>query len=337
MEFLSEYGMFLAKAVTVIITIAVIIGLAASSKVKESSSKPLIKHLNDELNEIKSHFQNLTLSKKELKNLKKKEKQANKKSKDEIQLPKVFVLEFNGDIKASQANQMKEEITAILSMDDLPAEVVIKLESGGGMVHQYGFASSQLERITRKGIPLTVCVDRVAASGGYMMAAVANKIVAAPFAVLGSIGVIAQVPNFNKVLKKNDIDFEVHTAGEYKRTLTMFGENTDKARDKFREDLAEVHVLFKGFIEEHRPSVDVEKVANGDVWYGQKAIEVNLVDELKTSDEYLQEKTLTADVYLISQEKKKTLPQKLGIAAQQSVSKGIESVIEKASFQKLFY
>lgn len=337
MEFLSEYGMFLAKAVTVIITIAVIIGLAASSKVKESSSKPLIKHLNDELNEIKNHFQNLTLSKKELKKLKKEEKQANKKSKDESQLPKVFVLEFNGDIKASQANQMKEEITAILSMDDLPAEVVIKLESGGGMVHQYGFASSQLERITRKGIPLTVCVDRVAASGGYMMAAVANKIVAAPFAVLGSIGVIAQVPNFNKVLKKNDIDFEVHTAGEYKRTLTMFGENTDKARDKFREDLAEVHVLFKGFIEEHRPSVDVEKVANGDVWYGQKAIEVNLVDELKTSDEYLQEKTLTADVYLITQEKKKTLPQKLGIAAQQSVSKGVESVIEKASFQKLFF
>jgi len=336
-EFLSEYGMFLAKAVTVIITIAVIIGLAASSKVKESSSKPLIKHLNDELNEIKNHFQNLTLSKKELKKLKKEEKQANKKSKDESQLPKVFVLEFNGDIKASQANQMKEEITAILSMDDLPAEVVIKLESGGGMVHQYGFASSQLERITRKGIPLTVCVDRVAASGGYMMAAVANKIVAAPFAVLGSIGVIAQVPNFNKVLKKNDIDFEVHTAGEYKRTLTMFGENTDKARDKFREDLAEVHVLFKGFIEEHRPSVDVEKVANGDVWYGQKAIEVNLVDELKTSDEYLQEKTLTADVYLITQEKKKTLPQKLGIAAQQSVSKGVESVIEKASFQKLFF
>jgi len=336
-EFLSEYGMFLAKAVTVIITIAVIIGLAASSKVKESSSKPLIKHLNDELNEIKNHFQNLTLSKKELKKLKKEEKQANKKSKDESQLPKVFVLEFNGDIKASQANQMKEEITAILSMDDLPAEVVIKLESGGGMVHQYGFASSQLERITRKGIPLTVCVDRVAASGGYMMAAVANKIVAAPFAVLGSIGVIAQVPNFNKVLKKNDIDFEVHTAGEYKRTLTMFGENTDKARDKFREDLAEVHVLFKGFIEEHRPSVDVEKVANGDVWYGQKAIEVNLVDELKTSDEYLQEKTLTDDVYLITQEKKKTLPQKLGIAAQQSVSKGVESVIEKASFQKLFF
>jgi serine protease SohB len=205
------------------------------------------------------------------------------------------------------------------------------------MVHQYGFASSQLERITRKGIPLTVCVDRVAASGGYMMAAVADKIIAAPFAVLGSIGVIAQVPNFSKVLKKNDIDFEVHTAGEYKRTLTMFGENTDKARDKFREDLAEVHVMFKGFIEDHRPSVDVEKVANGDVWYGQKAIQVNLVDELKTSDEYLQEKTLTSDVYLVIQEKKKTLPQKLGMAAQASMAKGIESAIEKISHQKWFY
>ena len=339
MEFLSEYGMFLAKAVTVIITIAIIIGLAASSSAKPGKSKPKIKHLNKEIGDLKEYFQSETYSKAALKQSKKDEKQKAKenKGKSEDESPRVYVLGFNGDIKASQANQMKDEITAILSLDKAPSEVVVKLESGGGMVHQYGFASSQLERITRKGIPLTVCVDRVAASGGYMMAAVADKIVAAPFAIVGSIGVIAQLPNFNKVLKKNDIDFEVHTAGEYKRTLTMFGENTDKARDKFREDLTEVHTMFKDFVETNRPVVNVAEVANGDVWYGNKAIDLNLVDELKTSDEYLQEKSATADVYLISQEKKKTLPQKLGLAAQLSVSKGIESALEKMSFQKWFY
>lgn len=337
MEFLSEYGMFLAKAVTVIITIAIIIGLAASSNAKPGKSKPKIKHLNKEIGDLKEHFQSETYSKAALKQSKKDEKQKAKENKSEGDLPCVYVLDFNGDIKASQANQMKDEITAILSLDKMPSEVVVKLESGGGMVHQYGFASSQLERITRKGIPLTVCVDRVAASGGYMMAAVADKIVAAPFAIVGSIGVIAQLPNFNKVLKKNDIDFEVHTAGEYKRTLTMFGENTDKAREKFREDLTEVHTMFKDFVESNRPVVNVTEVANGDVWYGNKAIDLNLVDELKTSDEYLQEKSASADVYLISQEKKKTLPQKLGLAAQLSVSKGIESALEKLSFQKWFY
>lgn len=334
MEFLSEYGMFLAKAVTIIITIAIIIGLAASGGSKSEEGKPKIKHLNKTLGELKNHFESEILSKKEIKALKKASK---KKDKNDEPLPKVYVLDFNGDIKASQAKQMKDEITAILSMSSKPQEVVVKLESGGGMVHEYGFASSQLERITRSGIPLTVCVDRVAASGGYMMAAVADKIVAAPFAILGSIGVIAQLPNFNKVLKKNDIDFEVHTAGEYKRTLTMFGENTDKAREKFREDLTEVHGMFKHFVETNRPVVNVEEVANGDVWYGNKAIELNLVDELKTSDEYLQAKTLEADVYLISQQKKKTLPQKLGLAAQQSVSKGMEMALEKISFQKWFY
>lgn len=335
MEFLSEYGMFLAKAVTVIITIAVIVGIAASAGAKEKHDKPKIEHLNKSLNELKGYFESEILSKKALKAIKKSAK-ADKKKSDDFD-KKVYVLDFNGDIKASQANHIKNEITAILAMNPKPDEVVVKLESGGGMVHQYGFASSQLERITNQQIPLTVCVDRVAASGGYMMAAVADKIVAAPFAIVGSIGVIAQVPNFNKVLKKNDIDFEVHTAGEYKRTLTMFGENTDKARDKFREDLAEVHVMFKDFIENHRPTVDVSKVANGDIWYGQKAIELNLVDELKTSDEYLQRKAEEADVYLITQEKKKTIAQKLGLAAQASVSKGVESAIEKMSFQKWFY
>ncbi|MEH6344496.1 MAG: protease SohB [Bermanella sp.] len=336
MEFLTEYGLFLAKSVTFLVVVALIVGLIASAGQKSKPSKIKITHLNKKYDALKKHLQEAVMDKKQLKQVSKDEKKARKDASSSESLEKVYVINFNGDIKASQSEQMKDEITALLSLGDGIDEIVVNVESGGGMVHQYGFAASQLERIKKTGIPLTVCVDKVAASGGYMMAVVADKIVAAPFAILGSIGVIAQLPNFNRLLKKNDIDFEVHTAGEYKRTLTVFGENTDKAREKFREDLADVHVMFKQFVGERRPVVDVEKVANGDVWYGQKALEVNLVDELKTSDEYLQLRCNSADVYVLSSEKKKTVFEKLGMAAQAGVSSGIESALQKMSFQKWF-
>ncbi len=335
MEFLSEYGLFLAKSVTFIVVVAVIIGLVASAGQKSKPQSIKITHLNDKYDKLKKLLQEAVLSKKELKQLKKEAKKKNKAD-EAPSKEKVYVLNFNGDIKAAQSEQMKDEISALLSLGEGVDEIVVNVESGGGMVHQYGFAASQLERIKQKGIPLTVCVDKVAASGGYMMAVVADKIIAAPFAILGSIGVIAQLPNFNRLLKKNDIDFEVHTAGEYKRTLTIFGENTDKAREKFREDLADVHTLFKNFVSERRDVVDVEKVANGDIWYGQKALEVNLIDEIKTSDEYLQQRCETADVYVLSSEKKKNVFERLGLAAQSGVSKGIETALHKVAFQKWF-
>mgnify|MGYP005986092627 FL=1 len=332
MEFLAEYGLFLAKALTVVISFALIIGIAVSAGHKGDGEKLKVEYLNKKLSALKSHLQESVLDKKQLKQIKKDQK----KNKDEEPKRKVYVLDFNGDIKATDSKQLKEEITALLSLKDHVDEVVVKLESGGGMVHQYGYAASQLDRIKKQGIPLTVCVDKVAASGGYMMAVVADKIIAAPFAVIGSIGVIAQVPNFNRLLKKNDVDFEVHTAGEYKRTLTMFGENTDKAREKFKEDLQDVHGLFKHFIDSHRNAVDLEKVANGDVWYGQDAIKENLVDDIKTSDEYLLDACNDADVYLLSSKKKVGLAQKLGLAASAGISKGFENTIEKLSFQKWY-
>jgi len=334
-EFLTEYGLFLAKAVTFLVVVAVILGLIASAGQKSKPQKIKIEHLNEKLDHLKKHLQHAVMTKKQLKQLKKDEKKHSKQESND-EKDKVYVLNFNGDIKAAQSEQMKDEISALLNLGGGIAEIVVKVESGGGMVHQYGFAASQLERIKQSGIPLTVCVDKVAASGGYMMAVVADKIIAAPFAILGSIGVIAQLPNFNRLLKKNDIDFEVHTAGEYKRTLTLFGENTDKARDKFRDDLADVHTLFKDFVSERRSVVDVTKVANGDVWYGQKALEVNLVDEIQTSDEYLQKRCESADVYLLSSEKKKNVMERLGLAAQAGVGKGIEAALQKMAFQKWF-
>jgi len=345
-EFLAEYGMFLAKAVTVLVVVALIIGLAASAGVKDKPSGLKITKLNDKLNKLKSQLQESVLDKTALKSVKKAEKTAAKqqakaeknadKKESTTSKKKVFVLDFNGDIKASQGERLKNEISALLTIASPEDEVVVKVESGGGMVHQYGLASSQLDRIKSHNIPLTVCVDKVAASGGYMMAVVADKIVAAPFAILGSIGVVAQVPNFNKLLKKNDIEFEVHTAGEYKRTLTLFGENTDKAREKFQEDLKDVHELFKTFVSEHRPVVDVNTVANGDIWYGQRALDVKLIDEIKTSDQYLQDKCKDCDVFLITTPKKKALGQRLGLAAQTAISRGVEQAVEKLSFQKWY-
>jgi serine protease SohB len=196
--------------------------------------------------------------------------------------------------------------------------VVVKLESGGGMVHSYGFASSQLARITAAQIPLTVCVDKVAASGGYMMACVADKIIAAPFAVLGSIGVVAQIPNFHRLLKKHDVDIEMITAGEYKRTLTMLGENTEHGREKFVEDIEDTHELFKEFVSSQREQIDIVEIATGEVWFGLRALEVKLVDELQTSDDYLWQQAANSDVYEVEYVLKKSLSQKFGFAAQEA-------------------
>jgi serine protease SohB len=242
------------------------------------------------------------LTKEELKEKEKKDKKlAKEKAKVDKKLAKsgevnesakahLFVLDFNGSIDAKEVSSLREEISAILSVATKQDEVFLRLESGGGMVHGYGLASSQLDRLRQQGIPLTASVDKVAASGGYMMACVANTIISAPFAILGSIGVIAQVPNFNKLLKKNDVEFEQFTAGEFKRTVTMFGENTEKGKQKFIEELEETHVLFKDFVSEHRPSLDIRKVATGEHWFGTTALSLGLVDTIQTSDDYLQAK-----------------------------------------------
>ena len=229
---------------------------------------------------------------------------------------RVYVINFNGDIRASATENLRQEITAILSIANIEKdEVVVNLESPGGMVHGYGLAASQLARIREHQLPLTICVDKVAASGGYMMACLANNIIAAPFAVIGSIGVVAQLPNFHRLLDKWDIDYEVLTAGEYKRTLTMFGKNTDAGREKFIADLEDTHTLFKDFVTEYRPQLDIEKVATGEHWYGKQALGLGLVDKLMTSDEYLLNLSKTADVFAVRFVHKQNLMQKVGLTA----------------------
>ena len=240
-----------------------------------------------------------------------------------------FVLEFNGSIDAKEVASLREEVTAVLAVAREGDEVLLKLESGGGMVHGYGLASSQLDRIKAAGLPLTISVDKVAASGGYMMACIADKIVSAPFAIVGSIGVIAQLPNFNKLLKKYDIEFEQLTAGEYKRTLTMFGENNDKAREKFKQELEETHGLFKDFIRDHRPELDLEKVATGEHWFGTQAHALGLVDEIRTSDDIVVDACKEKTVLAIHYVQKKKLSDKLAGVAGKSADNILLKLIER--------
>ncbi len=245
---------------------------------------------------------------------------------------KIFVLDFKGDIQASAVENLREEITLILATAKAGRDrVVVRLESPGGMVHGYGLAAAQLVRLRDAGFHLTICVDKVAASGGYMMACIANEIISAPFAVVGSIGVVAQVPNFNRLLKEHNVDFELYTAGQYKRTVTMFGENTPEGKAKFEEELQQTHILFKHFVEKYRPQLNVDKVATGEHWYGQDALDLNLVDKLQTSDEYLLALLPQHDVYVINTRKKATLGEKLGLQAAQMADSLIPAVMHKVA------
>ena len=296
MEFLYEYGLFIAKALTIVVAILLAVGgiIGLASKQKQPKGQLEITSISEHLEEIVDHARHLLMDKNELKKYQKAQKKADKetkkltKSKNEEEFKgKLFVVDFNGSMDAHEVDQLREEVTAILCVAEKQDEVLVRLESGGGVVHGYGLAASQLQRFRDKSIKLTVSVDKVAASGGYMMACVADQVLSAKFAIIGSIGVIAQLPNFNKVLKKNDIDFEQHTAGEFKRTLTLFGENNDEGREKFREELEEVHVMFKNFVKGNRPALDIDRVATGEYWYGAKALELGLVDSIQTSDDYL--------------------------------------------------
>lgn len=349
MDFLIEYGIFLAKAITVVIAIVLVIAAAGGAAIKNKGQhkrEMKVEKVNDRLTEFKETLEHAVLDKDSIKQLKKdvaaQEKADKKKLKASAKTgatlkvkPRVYVLDFKGDIKASAVEAFRDAVTSVLQVVNADKdEVVVRLESPGGMVHSYGLASAQLDRLKAAGVRLTVCVDRVAASGGYMMACVADKIVASPFAIMGSIGVVAQLPNFNKLLKKNDIDYEILTAGEYKRTLTMFGENTEKGREKFRADLEDTHELFKTYVSERRPSVDIEKVATGDIWFGSRALDVALVDELATSDEYLVSACANSDVYEVEFKEKQTLAEKVGLGVSTAFEKSVEKILSELNVSR---
>lgn len=327
MQFLIEYGLFLAQAATIVIAVLVAGGglVALSMRQRKAAEQQHLEviHLNKQYEDMEQVLCGALLSPQQFKQKLKAQKKADKaKAKAERKAAKktrqtdgddgnnqkrIFVLDFDGDIRATAVASLRQEISAILTIAGGEDEVVVRLESGGGVVHGYGLAASQLQRIRGRKIPLTVAVDKVAASGGYLMACVADKIIAAPFAIIGSIGVLAQLPNLHRLLKKHEIDFEQLYAGEYKRTLTLFGENTGKAREKMQQELEETHDLFKEHVKAQRPNLDIEKVATGEHWLGSRALELGLVDRLQTSDDYLMAARRDAQLILLNYTGKKKL------------------------------
>ena len=328
--FLDE---MLILVVAVLIVVAGIVAIATKEKTKEKN-KINVRNLNEYYKNLTNEMSAEILEEKAYKKYKKSEKKSEKRTL--LKKQRIFILNFDGDWKASAVNLFREEITAILCVAKPQDEVVVRLESGGGVIHGYGLAASELQRIKDHQIPLTIAVDKVAASGGYMMACVADKILAAPFAIIGSIGVLAQLPNFHRFLKKHDVDFEQITAGQYKRTLSLFGENTSDGRKKFQTEINEAHQLFKQFITKHRPQIDIDKIATGEYWFGQKAKELNLVDNIMTSDEYLISASQQADLFEVSFKRKKKLLEKLGNTTQLSIKDLIASIKQK-ELDDIFY
>jgi serine protease SohB len=321
-QFLLEYGLFLAKTVTWVAAALLLAGglfaIALKARSQRAHHERLeVRNLNRRLEQLADILNHDLLGdharKQEHKRRKLRDKEQRKAEKQGTQpaRPRLFALDFHGDLQASGVAGLREEISAILQVARSGDEVLLRLESAGGMVHGYGLAASQLVRIRDKGLRLTVAIDKVAASGGYLMACVADRILAAPFAVVGSIGVVAQLPNFNRLLKSHDIDFELHTAGEYKRTLTLFGENTPAGRAKFQEELDDTHALFKSFVVHNRPVLDIDRVATGEHWFGARAVALKLVDELKTSDDYLLERARDADLFEVDFKQRRSLAERV--------------------------
>ncbi|AAU37753.1 MULTISPECIES: protease SohB [Basfia] len=336
-EILVGYGIFILEILTILLVIAGIVAAIMTLKQQKNPQTGELKltDLSEQYQDNVKKLKDFRLTDEELKQAEKARKKADKQKAKENKAknkkgekteeslkPCVYVMDFKGDIRASETAALREEISAILNVAN-PAtdEVLLRLESPGGVVHGYGLAASQLARLKQKGIKLTVAVDKVAASGGYMMACVADKIVAAPFAVIGSIGVVAQVPNIHRLLKKHDVDVDVMTAGEYKRTVTFVGENTEKGKQKFQQELEETHDLFKQFVTANRPLVDIDKIATGEHWFGQQALALNLVDEIATSDDLILDAMQDKSVIGVKYAVKKSLIQKLGKQAEESSDK----------------
>jgi serine protease SohB len=299
--FLQAYLIFLAKAATVVVALGAVITIVINAVRQLNSARTHerldVRRLNERFEHLADTVRESLFADAARRQLRKqRKKEAATRHKGGTRKPHVYVLNFDGDLHAHAVEGLREEISTVLQVAEPGDEVLLRLESEGGLVHAYGLAASQLARLRERGIQLTAAIDKVAASGGYLMACVANRILAAPFAVVGSIGVVAQLPNFHRLLQRMDVDYELHTAGEFKRTLTLFGENTEAARAKLREELEETHRLFKHFVATHRPQLDLASVATGEHWFGSRALELGLVDALQTSDDYLLEHAPRAEL-----------------------------------------
>ncbi len=327
MELLADYGLFLAKTLTLLAAILIVAGtlIGLGSRGRDRHREQLVvRNLNQRYRDMETTLRQRMTTKPRrgfrLSTLR--ERGRNDRREPDEKKRRVFFLRFDGDLRASKVDNLREEISAILTLARPEKDtVVVAIESGGGLVHSYGLAASQLARLRQRGIGLTATVDKVAASGGYMMAAVADRIVAAPFAIVGSIGVVAQIPNLHRFLRKHDVDLELLTAGEHKRTLTVLGKNTESGRRKFQQELEATHTLFKDFVHRYRPALDLDRVATGEHWYGEQARELGLVDELRTSDDLLMDLAREADVFQVTFKRREPMSRRLTLAVETMVER----------------
>jgi serine protease SohB len=341
MDYLMQLGLFGGKAVVLVVAIAIILVVffALLSRARQSKTLLSVENLNDKFEDMAEALNASILDGKTLKLERKKQKKRAKSEKKAApkDQPTVYVLDFEGDIRASHLEHLREEITSILTVARPGKdEVVVRLESPGGMVHSYGLAAAQLVRLRSAGLQLTVCVDKIAASGGYMMACTADRILAAPFAIIGSIGVVAQVPNFHRLLKKHDVDFEEVTAGEFKRTVSLFGEITDKGKRKFLEQIEDTHGLFKDFVHAYRPQLDLDQVATGEYWFGERAKQLRLVDEITSSDDYLFRRRNEVRIFKIEVTAHKKWSEKLAENIAAVFEKTLEHTLSKSQGARWF-
>src|SRR4051812_23833166 len=312
MDIFQDVLAFAAKGFVVFATVAltVLFCVSVARRKRPAGSRLRVERLNERIEDLGDAVRHKLLRKNELRRLRK----SRKKIEQHAKKPNVFVLDFKGDLFATAVRSLREEVSAIIAVAGKEDEVVVRVESAGGAVPHYGLAAAQLMRLRDKAIKVTVCIDRIAASGGYMMACVADQILAAPFAIIGSIGVVAQGPNFHRLLKKHDVDFQEMTAGEFKRTVSVFGEITERGRKKFQEELEDTHHLFKEFVKANRPKLDLAQVATGEHWLARRGLDLGLVDGLRTSDEYLVARAAEANVYQVTFERTRTLRERMGRA-----------------------
>jgi serine protease SohB len=312
MEMLQQVLEFAAKGFIVFLVFAASMGalFALGRRRRTSSGHIEVRRLNQRFDALADPLRAVTMGRKAFKAYAK----ARPKPEPGTGKPRVFVFDFEGDLLATAVEKLREEVTAVVAVARAQDEVVVRIESPGGGVPHYGLAAAQLSRLRERRLKVTACVDRVAASGGYMMACVADTIIAAPFSIVGSIGVVTGVPNVHRLLKRHDVDFQEMTAGEYKRTVTVFGEVTAKGKQKLQEQLDETHALFKQFVKAQRPQLDVDKVATGEYWLGRRAAELGLVDRLSTSDDYLLSRAQDADVFRVTYKPERPWRERLGRA-----------------------
>ena len=160
--------------------------------------------------------------------------------------------------------------------------ILVRIDSPGGGVAPSQEIYDALKRAREKGKPVVASIGSLGASGGYYIACAADKIVADPGSVTGSIGVIMQFPVIRDLLRKLGIDYEVIKSGEFKDIASPLRPMTDKERRLLKEVILDVYSQFVDVVAESRglPKDSVLKIADGRILSGRQAYELGLVDTL---------------------------------------------------------